>query len=620
MKRRVILMLTLLCLALSAPFPAPGDDSKWVEGEVIVTWRKGAPAGPIRSMAAKAGVTVKNFAFLSMEQEKSVSVVKIPGKTTEELMRDFSSDPDVESVSPNYIIRALAIPDDPLFPQQWGLHNTGQNGGKRGADINAPAAWSIRNSALPGKVAVIADTGIAKNHGDLKANLWTDSRGSHGRDCINNDDDPEDDNGHGTHVAGIIGAAGNNGLGVTGVAWNVKLMAVKMLDSEGSGTTENELDAYNWILAKKQEGVDIVAVNASFGGGGASPAVRDAINSLGNRGILLIAAAGNEGSDNDLTPSYPASYALPNVISVAATDKNDNLASYSNYGKTSVHLAAPGSSVLSAWTSFSPSAGDIFFDDMESGQGKWVTRADSSPEIHWQIVNSTRGGKPTKVWTDGPDQHYPANQKTYLEVKDDINLVPHRGKPLMFGTYLRLDLESGYDFLTLQFSADGGASWETIRKFTGGGDKWSFFCTSIPAKFQTAGFRFRFVFETDGSDFIFRYAGVQIDDTGVGEAVSGYASLSGTSMAAPFVTGAALLAASRFPSDSPAHTRSRILDSADPLASLNGKVVTGGRLNLAAALGAREEKGGGGGGCSAAGTDIWGIALAVPLLFIIRKR
>ena len=115
MKRHVLLILTLLCLALSAPFPALGDGAEWVEGEVIVTWRRGSPTGPIRSMAGKAGGTVKNFAFLSTEQEKSVSVVKIPGKTTEELMRNFSSDPDVESVSPNYIIRALAIPDDTFY-------------------------------------------------------------------------------------------------------------------------------------------------------------------------------------------------------------------------------------------------------------------------------------------------------------------------------------------------------------------------------------------------------------------------------------------------------------------------------------------------------------------------
>ncbi|NCB17816.1 MAG: hypothetical protein EOM65_16790, partial [Synergistales bacterium] len=274
-------MMLLLCLALFASFPAEGSEGKgkkenrpeWVEGEVIVTWR--APQEHSRLQAAGAGRgSVKEISGLSREWGKTVAVVKIPGKSTEELLRSFSSDPDVESVSPNYILRILSpvTPDDPLFSSQWGLKNTGQNGGRAGADIDAPTAWGIRTSALPSKVVAVIDTGIASLHEDLKDNLWTGAGGIHGRNCVDDNDDPEDDHGHGTHVAGIIGAKGNNGKGTAGVAWNVKLMAVKMLDYEGSGTSENELEAYDWILRKKQEGVDIVAVNASYGGGGASNA------------------------------------------------------------------------------------------------------------------------------------------------------------------------------------------------------------------------------------------------------------------------------------------------------------------------------------------------------------
>ena len=546
-----------------------------------------------------------------------MAVVKIPGKSTEELLRSFSSDPGVERVSPNYILRILSpvIPNDPLFSSQWGLHNTGQDGGRAGADIDAPAAWGVRTSARPEKVVAIIDTGIASLHEDLRDNLWAGPGGIHGRNCVDDTDDPEDDNGHGTHVAGIIGAKGNNGIGTAGVAWNVKLMAVKMLDYQGSGTSENELEAYDWILRKKQEGVDIVAVNASYGGGGASDAARDAIEALGNAGILFIAAAGNSAEDNDGTPHYPSSYPLPNIISVAATDRNDALSSFSNYGRTSVHLAAPGTAILNTWV-YEPSASDIFFDDMESGAGKWTTHVENpSPEIHWRIIDTTRNGTATKVWTDEPEQHTIGNQKTYLTVRDDIDLSGRETEPLVFGMQIRPDLENGADFLRLEFSPDSGTTWTTVHSFTGGGDEWTSFSTPIPGTFRTDRFRFRFVFETGLSST--GYGGVQIDDVGIGRGVWSYMSGSGTSMATPFVTGAAALVSSQFPGESMDRIRSRILGGVDRLSSLSGKVSTGGRLNLARSLGAAVPDDGSGGGCSV--TGIPSLLFLLPLLPLVRK-
>jgi subtilisin family serine protease len=629
MRRFAVGALLFIFLAFFTSFSAEGSEGKgkkenrpkWVEGEVIVTYRRGEGTGSMETMAARtAGVSVKRFEALSGEQGKNVVFLRVPGKSTEELLEEFSSDPGVESVSPNYILRILApvTPNDPRFTSQWGLNNTGQDGGRAGADIDAPIAWGIRTSALTTKVVAIIDTGITKNHEDLKDNLWTGAGGIHGRNCVNDNDDPEDDNGHGTHVAGIIGAKGNNGKGTAGVAWNVKLMAVKMLDYQGSGTSENELEAYDWILRKKQEGVDIVAVNASYGGGGASDASRDAIEALGNAGILFIAAAGNAGADNDQNPEYPASYNLPNIISVAATDRNDALASYSSYGRRSVHLAAPGSAILNTWV-YEPSSSDIFFDDMESGAGKWVTSADSSPQIHWRIIDTTRNGTATKVWTDGPDQHYPINQRTYLSVQNNIDLSGTAGQPVLFGMKIRCDLESGFDYLYLQFSKDGGSNWTTVHEFTGGGDNWTDFTIPVPAEYRTASFRFRFFFKTDHSDILFNYAGVQIDNVGVGWSTDTYIAISGTSMATPFVTGAAALVSSQFPGESPGQIRSRILGGVDRLSSLSGKVSTGGRLNLARSLGAAVPDGdsGGGGGCSVAG--IPSLLFLLPLLLLVKK-
>jgi len=628
MRRFTVGALLFFFLAFFPSFSAGGSEGKeknrpeWVEGEIIVTYRGGEGTGRLETMAARtAGVSVKRFEALSSEQEKNVVFLRVPGKSTEELLETFSSDPAVESVSPNYILRILSpvIPNDPLFSSQWGLHNTGQDGGRAGADIDAPAAWGVRTSARPEKVVAIIDTGIASLHEDLRDNLWAGPGGIHGRNCVDDTDDPEDDNGHGTHVAGIIGAKGNNGIGTAGVAWNVKLMAVKMLDYQGSGTSENELEAYDWILRKKQEGVDIVAVNASYGGGGASDAARDAIEALGNAGILFIAAAGNSAEDNDGTPHYPSSYPLPNIISVAATDRNDALSSFSNYGRTSVHLAAPGTAILNTWV-YEPSASDIFFDDMESGAGKWTTHVENpSPEIHWRIIDSTRDNRPTKVWTDGPDQHYPINQRTYLSVQNDIDLSGTAGQPVLFGMKIRCDLESGFDYLYLQFSKDGGATWRNAHEFTGGGDNWTDFTIPVPAEFRTANFRFRFFFKTDHSDILFHYAGVQIDNVGVGWSTDTYIAISGTSMATPFVTGAAALVSSRFPGESMDQIRSRILGGVDRLSSLSGKVSTGGRLNLARSLGAAvpDDGSGGGGGCSVAG--IPSLFFLLPLLLLVRK-
>lgn len=590
---------------------APKGNDNWVEGEVIVTWKAGKNESARSALSASAAV--RTFSALSEAAGRRVEHLRVPGKTTEELLRELSADSRVESVSPNYIIRAFAVPNDPSFSRQWGLSNSGQTGGRTNADIDAPEGWDTRRETLPGQVVAILDTGIAQTHEDLAANLWVGPGGTHGYDVINGDNDPEDDNGHGSHVAGIIGAAGNNGTGVSGVAWKTSLMAVKMLDSTGTGSTDQELAAYNWVLQKKKEGVNIVAVNASYGGGGSTPAAKNAIAALGDRGILFVAAAGNDGENNDTNPQYPASYSLPNVLSVAATDEDDQLASFSNYGASSVHLAAPGTEVFSTMTGYSPGPGDLFFDDMEGGAGNWAT---SGTVNLWGIISTTRGGTATKAWSDSPGQHYPPNQHTFLTLNRDLDLSASGTAPLFFAMDIRLDLENDYDFLYLEFSSDGGASWSRIHSFTGGGDDWYSFSYSISPRFRTKRFRFRFAFESDSGNLIFRYAGVQIDNVGVGKAASSYEALSGTSMATPFVTGAVALVRAQYPDESASSIRSRILNSTDHLSSLSGKVSSGGRLNLHRALQPESESGGE--GCALTTSPLL-LFLAVPLLFLRKK-
>jgi len=273
------------------------------------------------------------------------------------LLRALNQDENVEYAELNYIVTTLSVPNDPSFTNLWGLNNNGQNGGTTDADIDAPEAWStIHDSNL---VVGIIDTGIDYTHEDLKDNLWVntaeqsgsagvddDNNGFiddiYGYDFVNNDPDPFDDHGHGTHVAGTIGAVGNNGLGVVGVNWKAKIAAIKFLDANGSGTADNAVKA---ILYANQMGFKITS--NSWGGGANSQALYEAITVANNAGNLFIAAAGNNSSDNDLLPMYPSSYDLPNIISVAATDYKDQLASFSNYGLTTVDLGAPGVNIYS---------------------------------------------------------------------------------------------------------------------------------------------------------------------------------------------------------------------------------------------------------------------------------
>ncbi len=256
----------------------------------------------------------------------------------------------------------MNLPDDPMFGSQWSLQNTGQNGGKDGADISAVNAWDTTRGSESIVVAVL-DSGVDYTHQDLIENMWhrpaevaeySDRElgtidDINGFNALDNLRDPMDDNGHGTHCAGIIGAEGGNGFGISGVNWHVKIMPLKFMNAFGQGTTKDAIEAINYVIDRKKDGVDVRVISASWGSTSKSKALGDAIKRAGEEGILFVAAAGNSSENSDRRPHYPASYDLPNVISVAATDRNDQLATFSNYGAKTVHIAAPGRDILSTW-------------------------------------------------------------------------------------------------------------------------------------------------------------------------------------------------------------------------------------------------------------------------------
>ncbi|MEJ2720734.1 MAG: S8 family serine peptidase, partial [bacterium] len=355
MKRSSLPLLSVVALTLLA-FTVSGlraqGDVEYAENQVIVKMKPGTVLGEREAVLADLGaVVLRQFSLIGAE------LWSVPGLSTEQAIDRFSGDPRIEYIEPNYVVYAADLfPDDPSFFQLWGLHNTGQTGGTPDADIDAPEAWQIQtgNDVLIG----VIDTGVDWTHEDLAANIWTnpgeipdnntDDDGNgyiddvRGWDFVNNDNNPMDDHGHGTHVSGTIAAVGDNGIGVVGVDWSARIMPLKFLDSEGRGYTGNAVLAVEYATMMGAR-----LTNNSWGGGAASTALRDAIAASGAAGMLFVAASGNSGVDTDSYPHYPSSYDLPNIISVAWTDHNDALASHSNYGATSVDLGAPGGSIYS---------------------------------------------------------------------------------------------------------------------------------------------------------------------------------------------------------------------------------------------------------------------------------
>ncbi|MEJ7592803.1 MAG: S8 family serine peptidase [Planctomycetaceae bacterium] len=351
-------------------FAAPDSSPVVVPGRWIVEF-DGLPQQRNSQQAAAAQLLSRHVGEQSMHVVRSlggngtVLIEASPTLSPGALQAALSQVPGFRRVEPDFLVGVTATfpPNDPDFSKLYGLNNTGQTNGVFDADIDAPEAWDITTGSSSLVMGII-DTGIDYLHPDLAASIWVnpgeiaadgiDNDGNgyvddiHGYDFLNLDADPMDDHRHGTHVAGTIGAVGNNGIGVTGVAWNVQLMALKFLGANGTGPISAAIEALNYATRMRTDfGVNIRATNNSWGGGGFTQPMLDAITASGNAGMLFIAAAMNNASNNDTTPVYPANYASPNVISVAATDHNDNLASFSDYGATTVDLAAPGTIILS---------------------------------------------------------------------------------------------------------------------------------------------------------------------------------------------------------------------------------------------------------------------------------
>jgi len=335
-----------------------------VPGEYVVKLRE-----PLSSYKNQMNVLSEELGsyIKSTIPDQNIVVIKRPVfEIKSSVIKALAQNPNIEIVEPNYIYRINKTPNDPMLNQLWGMLNVGQADadqqvGVAGTDINAIKAWDVETGSSKTIIAVI-DTGVDYTNPDLAPNMWTNAKELKGKkgvdddgngviddiygyNTINNSGDPKDDHGHGSHCSGTIGAKGDDGKGIVGVNWNTRIMAIKFLDASGSGTLENAIKGIDYAT---KMGAKIMS--NSWGGGGESQTLKEAIERSNQAGALFLAAAGNESNNNDSRPSYPASYQVPNVVSVAAVDNKGQIASFSNYGKNSVHVAAPGVNIVSTTT------------------------------------------------------------------------------------------------------------------------------------------------------------------------------------------------------------------------------------------------------------------------------
>lgn len=587
---------------------AQSDDFKkeklppYVPNEILVRFIPDISEEKKEAVRQSLGATlVKTINTISVEYWRLP-----PDTSTEAAMEYLRKLPIIQHTEPNNLSKPMSIPNDPEFNKLWHLRNTGQevNGipGVPGADISIDEAWNLETGS-PNMVIAVIDTGVAFEHPDLSNNIWlnTDEISGNGIDddnngyiddivgwdFVNNDNNPSDyskdlyGNGHGTHVAGIIAAQGNNGIGVTGVMWRCKIMPLQIFDLfEINSFLDSLIQEVNIILAIEyavDNGAKII--NCSFGGGSFSQFTYDMINYANQNGVLIVAAAGNDGSDNDVNSKYPSSYDLPNIISVAATNASDELSSYSNYGIQSVDVAAPGGNapIANIYSTVPPERETLFYDDFESGGSKWLT---SGIYENWSLGYSTLFGSTVIQDSVG---YYHTNENSWLATASPIAVTQCKG--LHFELKYYKELENTFDYLYMELSKDG-INYIPAGGFTGFSSRVETYREWADDQKFTASFYLRFRLSSDSS---FNYDGVYIDDiaiTGIPWVFDGneYGYKSGTSMAAPVVSGVAGLLWSYVPELTLWQVKQIIIQKGDKLNSLNDKIYFGNRVNAYKAL------------------------------------
>jgi subtilisin family serine protease len=603
----------LLLFSLIVFFPVPGKTNSpalypqaagnpaYIRHELLVKYKPGTHRKTASALKDNLGAsTIRRFRSIDSEH------ISLPeGMSVQDALEIFQNDPNVEWAKPNYIRRAMAIspPDDSFFTKQWPLQNTGQTvnntSGTENADIQALDAWETTTDCSNIIIAII-DSGVDLNHPDIKNNLWTnsdeiagngiddDNNGFiddiHGWNFTDNNNDVSDSNDHGTHVAGVIAAQGNNATGTTGICWSAKLMILKFLDTSGTGSTTDEISAIEYAVANNAK-----IINASFGESGYLKPELNAILAADSADILFIAASGNQGFDNDTQSQedkiYPGGYDLSNIIAVAASDQNDQLPDWSVYGATTVDLAAPGTDILAP------------FPNRET---VWSSSFDTSAD-GWSLTGSwARIVTSPSYLTDSPSADYNSNTETTATSP----LIDLSGKGATILTFkIRGSAESN-DMLYLETATSLDGTWTNqmieIESLSGGNTHYEAGMSGTFFSWKDAAVMLTNIDDTEAAYIRFRFStndsdeddGWDIDDLTIqavdmdypDPATDHYQYLSGTSAATPIVAGAAGILWSHTSGLSNSQIKNSLINGVDQLPAFQGKVVSGGRLNLSNSL------------------------------------
>ncbi len=613
-----LFIFILLYVFISKPYALETNTYKkqlYVNGEILVSY-----INSLKGANFKKTYLSNNMKLLKNFKSVNIDLITVPESISiEDALKLLNADPNVLFAEPNYLRYAeTSIPNDTYFENLWGLYNINQYPNSiAGADINALEAWNYTTGSNDIIVAII-DSGVDVNHPDLKTNIWInkdeipenniddDNNGFtddiNGWNFIQKNNDLTDIFNHGTFIAGVIGGTGNNYTGVTGICWNTSLMVLKIMDGFGIGSVANEISAINYAI---ENGAKII--NASFGDFNYSQSEYNAIEKAKNAGILFIAAAGNNKKDNNRFPHYPSGYELANIISVAASTPKDTLASFSNYGST-VDVAAPGVYIYSS----SASKETIFFDDFEQTNDNWEL------ESNWHIDKSVQSISATSLTNSS---NLGENSKLNISaISRKIFLNQQTGCLLTFSIKGNSPISSK---LFIETSTSLTGQWHIQKVLINSTD---LFSSGIYGKYNNSVTALADLSDIDGNYYFYlriRFETLSfnieskwyIDDIKILTADtkyensdnSHYGLVSGTSIAAPYVSGIAALILSYYPDLNYTQVKERIINGIDETPALKGQVNSNGRVNAYKSLttsenissesNSAESSDSGGGGC-----------------------
>ncbi|CAA6819077.1 MAG: Unknown protein [uncultured Sulfurovum sp.] len=570
---------------------------------------------------------LKSFAVVGTKlgiktsEKNHIVVLKSDTLSEEELVAEAKKIEGVVSVEVDQIVRINSLPNDAEFSKLWGLHNEGTYYGVADTDIDAPEAWKMHRGSK-NVVVGITDGGIDYRHEDLVNNVWVnpneiagngiddDNNGYvddvYGIDTINHDSDPFDDKqDHGTHVSGIIGAEGNNSVGVVGVNWNTSMASCKFIDNQGYGYLSGAAECVNYFTdLKVNRGINIVVTNNSWGDETEfSPIGYHLISLAGQAGILFVTSAGNNKKDIDVTPRYPEAFDLDTIITVAETNVYDDLSDYSNYGVQNVDLAAPGRVILSTTASNPnqciPNDNQVFFtENFENNLSNWKLYSSA-------LTDDENGDLPSEHLKIDDSEAYSGNASLadtlnetysnylYQTVQSKEGLLDFssvsKEEVVCVSFKVKGETEEVHDhfgiFATFNNDINHsiGVKGSSLVEISGNYDEWTEVSAQLPPSFFEQNLSLIF---TRINNIKNAFAGYNIDDikisTGTLSPIPSHAYdiRGGTSGASAYVTGAIALLASAHPDKTALELKEIILNSVDKLDSLNGLVATGGRLNL----------------------------------------